>query len=73
MESTFFLFGMFPPPSSRPDVIAGQDSSGTWLTTNTWKSFVVKRIVWYIVLHDKRFDFSFTPFNQWIDFDEVVY
>ena len=46
MKATFFVPSLFPPPTSCSQVFSRFNCSSTWLTSNTWISFVKKTIVW---------------------------
>ena len=67
VESTFFVFGIFPPPTPGSEVFASGYGPCTGLAADTRKSFVVEVVVWNSVGLNIIPDVFFRPVNKRID------
>ena len=67
MKSAFFFGSFFPPPAPFAFMLPGKNWPGTWFTTNAYIAFLMKFIVWNIVLSDVIPDLFGCPVGQRIE------
>ena len=72
METAFFFTIVFPPPSSRTEILTGPHRPGTGRTADAHKSFIMQGIVGDIVLIDIIPDYCGIPMQQRVVFDHLV-
>src|SRR5690606_24921396 len=73
MQTTFSGIGIFPPPASGSNIFTFVNCSCTGLTSYRWISFVVKDVVWDLVLMDICPELFFRPTRQRVDLNKTIY
>src|SRR6516162_5309422 len=72
MQSTFLLACIFPPPTTSPEILTWSDGSGARRASDTHKTFVMKRVVWDLMVLDVISDFCIGPQKEGIVFKEGI-
>ena len=73
MQSALSVIGVFPPPSSRADILAGFHGACTGLAADAGITFVVKLVIRNAMLMDIVPHLLFGPFDERVHLDESVY
>lgn len=73
MQSAFSVVGVFPPPSSRSDILAGLYGASTRLTANAGVALVVELVIGHAVLMNILPYLLLSPLDEWVDLDEPVH
>ena len=72
MQAAFFFVSRFPPPAPGPHIFAGADGAGAGRAADARIALRVQRIDRHLVLPDVGFDIGQGPFEQRIEFGQVV-
>jgi hypothetical protein len=73
MQSALFTFGILPPPSSGPDILAFFYSTGTGHTANGWKALFMQAMGGNPVFLGEVPAILFAPVAERVEFHQSIH